>query len=92
MEDTIPSLWVSKGDTTITVDPWGGADPPVGGAIGRMLAVGMARDGGTTCVAACDLGEAEAAPGVLIGLILAVGGGSNPVFSDETPLVDGFDT
>lgn len=92
VEDTMPSLWVSRGDTTMTVDPWGGAEPPVEGAMGRMLAVGMARDGGTTCVAAWERGEAEGAPGVLIGLMLAVGGGSKPDFSDDTPLVDGLDT
>lgn len=92
VEDTMPSLWVSKGDTTMTVDPWGGAEPPVGGAIGRMLAVGMARDGGTTCVAACERGEADGVPGVLMGLMLAVGGGSKPDFSEDTPLVDGLDT
>lgn len=51
----------------------------------------MARDGGTTWVAVCDLGEAEGATGAFIGFIFAVGGGSNPVFSEGTPLVDGLE-
>lgn len=51
----------------------------------------MARDGGTTWVAVWDLGEAEGATGAFIGFMLAVGGGSKPVFSEGTPLVDGLE-
>lgn len=43
-------------------------------------------------MAVCERGEAEGATGAFIGLIFAVGGGSNPLLSDDTPLVDGLET
>lgn len=42
-------------------------------------------------MAVWERGEAEGATGAFMGLMLAVGGGSNELFSEETPLVDGLE-